>query len=162
MNILEKFNYYFTKGIRVLLCVLMVFLVIVVFSNAVSRYFLDISIPWADEASRFMFIWVSFLGAILAFKSKEHMRFNLVVNLIPKRLSSLVKAIANLITLGILVILINGGITLVTQNMDWYTPALEIPYGVVYFIVPVSCIVLAVLAVSAIGGNIKNIKGGKK
>lgn len=162
MNIFKKLKEILVKTINILLCILMVCLVIVVFSNAISRYFLNISIPWADEASRFMFIWVSFLGAILAFQSKEHMKFTLVINSVSKRWAYIFKAIASLVTLGILLLLIIGGVTLVTKNMDWFTPALEIPYGIVYLIVPISCVILALLATISVGNNIKSLIGGKK
>ena len=39
-----------------------------VFANVVLRYFFASSITWAEEASRYLFIWLIFMGAIPAYK----------------------------------------------------------------------------------------------
>ncbi len=58
-------------------------MVIIVFSNVVARYFLNSSLAWSEEISRFMLIWLAFLGSYLAFVRNEHLGLDLLVFLPP-------------------------------------------------------------------------------
>lgn len=56
-----------------------------VFANVILRYFFHSAITWAEEASRYLFIWLIFLGAIIAFRENVHLGVDtLVLKLSPK------------------------------------------------------------------------------
>ncbi|MFW6229097.1 MAG: TRAP transporter small permease, partial [Alkalispirochaeta sp.] len=57
---------------KMLLIVLVVAMFLVVGLNVFSRYVLNASLGWADELARFLFIYVSLLGAVLAYHYNEH------------------------------------------------------------------------------------------
>lgn len=130
------------KAIKWILVVLVTVLVVVVFANVISRYFLDFALAWAEEIARFIFIWLTFLGAILALAHNEHMRFNLLVKSLPDKLGKIALVLANAVIIFLLGLVIKGGITIVIQNYDWLTPALQISYGLVYTIVPISGVIM--------------------
>lgn len=132
------------KIIGVIITVLFSALVIVTFSNVVSRYFLDFALAWAEETARFLFIWITFLGAVLAHAYNEHMGLDLVVNSLPQKIGKVLLFLSKCVILVILYMMIKGGITIWIQNIDWMTPALEISYGKVYSIVPICSIILAI------------------
>lgn len=131
------------KVIKFLLLILSTVLVVVVFANVISRYFLHFSLAWADETARFLFIWISFLGGILAHAYSEHMGFDLISKSVPEKIGKLILIVSNIIVLIILGMIIKGGITMTIENFNWLTPALQISYGLVYSIVPISGIILA-------------------
>ena len=125
------------SALRFLIAVFAAVLVVVVFSNVICRYFLQFAIAWAEETARFLFIWLAFMGAVVANANNEHMKFDLLVSKLPKKTGALVTVLANGIILVILFLIIKGGFTIVRVNSEWMTPVLEIPYGAVYSIVPV-------------------------
>lgn len=145
----------FLKGIKYLLVVLSTVLIVVVFSNVISRYFLHASLAWADETARFLFIWITFLGAILAHDRSEHMNLDIVIKNVPKKVGLTLLIIANLIVVGILGLITKGGMTIMIENYEWMTPALEISYGLVYSIVPVSGVILILQTLARIVKIIK-------
>lgn len=53
-----------------LLCLLTLLLSVQVF----SRYILNASIGWTEEVARFVFIWLIFMGAVIATKNRQHLR----------------------------------------------------------------------------------------
>ena len=69
---------FFDKVLKLITVTCVVAMSLLVFSNVVSRYIFDSSIPWANEMSRFFFVWLVFFGAIEALKSNEHMAVDLV------------------------------------------------------------------------------------
>ena len=53
-----------------------------VFFNAVLRYCFDSGYPPSEEWARFLFIYVTFFGAIEAFYRKKHIAVELVVDML--------------------------------------------------------------------------------
>ncbi len=58
-------------------------MVVLVFGNVVLRYGFDSSIDMSDEVSRWLFVWVTFLGAVVALQGHEHLGMDMVVDRLP-------------------------------------------------------------------------------
>ena len=82
--------------------VLMAVMTSLVLLNVVTRYGFQFSLTWAEELSRFMMIWVAYIGAGLALRQGNHVAFEYVQSLLPPRLVPWLRAF---IALGILVFL---------------------------------------------------------
>src|SRR3546814_12273886 len=52
---------------------------LMVFGNVVLRHFFNSGVNIAEELSRFMFIWLTFLGAIVAMRDVEHLGVDVLV-----------------------------------------------------------------------------------
>lgn len=128
--------------IKWLITIMAAVLIIVVFSNVIGRYFFHFALAWAEETARFLFIWLSFLGAILANANYEHMNLDIFVRWAPRKIGLLIVVFANTAVLIILGLIVDGGITMTVQNYNWQTPALEISYGLVYSIGPIACFIM--------------------
>ncbi len=128
--------------LKSVLVVLSSFLIIVVFGNVVGRYAFNYSLAWAEEASRFLFIWTVFIGAVLTNEKYEHMHLDVFVRWFPGKPGRLMQMAAYMVMLLVLGILIRGGVIATVESLSWESPALEIPYGLVYSIVPFCCAVM--------------------
>lgn len=82
---IEKIYGVCEKILRYITGVLLAGMVVVVFSNVISRYFLNAAIAWSEEISRFMLIWLVFLGANLAYINDEHLGLDILVKAVPKK-----------------------------------------------------------------------------
>ncbi len=128
--------------LKSVLVVLTSFLIIIVFGNVVGRYAFNYSLAWAEEASRFLFIWTVFIGAVLTNEKYEHMHLDIFVQWFPGKPGRLMQMAAYAVMLLVLGILIRGGVIATVESLSWESPALEIPYGFVYSIVPFCCAVM--------------------
>jgi TRAP-type C4-dicarboxylate transport system permease small subunit len=107
------------------------------FTNVLARYFLNNSIQWAEEFSRYAFIWIVFLGAVVCTKHKRHIGIDSVVKILPASVQPWVNLTADLLTSALMVIIIwYGG--LLTQNATQTTATLKLPQYVIYMVVPAS------------------------
>ncbi|MGL5842648.1 MAG: TRAP transporter small permease [Aeromonas hydrophila] len=61
----------------------MVIMFILIFINVAMRFIINDSIDLAEELPRFLFIWMTFIGAILALKENTHISVNIVVSRLP-------------------------------------------------------------------------------
>ncbi|MBE0585552.1 MAG: TRAP transporter small permease [Desulfofustis sp.] len=156
---------WFSRIIGGFIGILLGLMVIIVFSNVIARYFLNSSLAWSEELSRFMLIWLAFLGSILAYIKNEHLGLDLLIFL-PVRPALIIRIIANLLALAALGVLLWGGwsITAHTMQSGWTSPALAIPYGIVYLVVPFSAVMLLLQGVLKLTDLIRTfiieIKGG--
>ena len=125
--------------IRYLVLVLLSLMVIIVFANVVSRYYLHISLAWSEEIARFMLVWLVFLGSFLAYIHDEHLGLDILVKKFPPLLRKIVAIGANLLVIFALYAVMEGGYLMMMANFDWLSSAAEIPQGYVYLIIPVSC-----------------------
>jgi len=57
---------------------LLVFIFISVVFQVITRYVFSFSVPWIEELARFLYVYLVFLGSILAFKEKTHIRADLL------------------------------------------------------------------------------------
>jgi TRAP-type transport system small permease protein len=124
------------KTIRVCLCALLVCMVVIVFANVISRYYLEASLAWSEEVTRFMLVWMVFLGAVLAYVNDEHLGLDILVKSLPRRVQSAVAVIVDALIMFAVILLIRGGSMLMVGSWEWEAPATAIPYGYIYTIVP--------------------------
>ena len=74
----------FFKTVEVLLVVFLSAMVVMVFGNVVLRYGFNSGIINSEELSRFLFIWITFLGAIIAVREGTHLGLDTVVRMLPR------------------------------------------------------------------------------
>jgi len=97
-------------------------MVLMVFTNAVLRYFFNKSLPETEEFARFCFIWTIFLGIIAAYKDGEHVAVSLLVDNLKGIPKKTVQIIARVITFFALAFILSGGI-IYTKHASTYVTA---------------------------------------
>jgi TRAP-type C4-dicarboxylate transport system permease small subunit len=77
--VLQKIINLFFKLLELLIVVCMVAMVIMVFGNVVLRYGFNSGIDISDEMSRYSFIWLTYIGAMVAMREKGHLGVDTLV-----------------------------------------------------------------------------------
>ncbi|OGB04388.1 MAG: ABC transporter permease [Burkholderiales bacterium RIFCSPHIGHO2_12_FULL_61_11] len=76
---MQKSIHFFFKLLELLIVVCMVAMVIMVFGNVVLRYGFNSGIDISDEMSRYSFIWLTYIGAMVAMREKGHLGVDTLV-----------------------------------------------------------------------------------
>ena len=108
-----------------------------VFFNAVLRYCFNSGYPPSEEWARFLFIYVTFFGAIEAFYRKKHIAVELVVDMLEGNCRKMVNIIAILLSISALALLLQGGIVYVLQTMDTYAVATHVNMALINITLPI-------------------------
>ncbi len=135
--------------ISIMVAALLTAMSVIVFSNVISRYFLGLAISWYEELSRFLFIWIVFLGAVLAYMKGDHLALDVVlIYLKPKARRTLVVA-ADVLVIVSLVIMAQGAYLMAMDSLasGWIASTVPIPYGWVYMVGPASSVLMLFQAV---------------
>ncbi len=126
------------KSIEWVSIVLMSFLLVLTFANVVGRYVFNNSIYFSEELARFIFVWIVFLGAAIIIKGKGHVAVTFLLdNLKVKTTKKALEIIINLFGILFISIVFSGGWQLATSMNLYSSPALDIPMGYVYWIIPI-------------------------
>ncbi|MCR4666868.1 MAG: TRAP transporter small permease [Desulfovibrio sp.] len=108
-----------------------------VFYNAVLRKIFNSSYPPSEEWARFLFIFITFFGAIEGFYRKRHIAVDMFVNLLGSGTRKCVDVLAIFCGIAALSLLLYGGIINVLQTMDTYSPATDVNLGLINSTLPV-------------------------
>lgn len=77
--------YWFFKLMELLVVLCMVAMVVMVFGNVVLRYAFNSGITISDEMSRYFFIWLTYIGAMVAMREGGHLGVDTLVKHLPVR-----------------------------------------------------------------------------
>jgi len=69
----------FFKALEALLVALLVAMVVMVFGNVMMRWFLNDGIQISEEMSRFCFVWLTFIGAVVVARENAHLGVDAMV-----------------------------------------------------------------------------------
>jgi TRAP-type C4-dicarboxylate transport system permease small subunit len=73
----------FFRLLELLIVVLMVAMVVMVFGNVVLRYGFNSGIDVSDEMSRYCFVWLTYIGAMVAMREGGHLGLDSLVRRLP-------------------------------------------------------------------------------
>jgi TRAP-type transport system small permease protein len=105
---------------------------ILVFGNVVLRYAFNSGIAISEELSRLLFVWLIFLGAILASAQHAHIGFDTLVTHLPAAGKKILIVLTGVLMLAAGVIFIIGGWNQTVINLDNTYPVLGISYAWLY------------------------------
>lgn len=86
-------------GITLVTCVVMANL------NVLFRYFLNAPLRWGEEFITSLFVWTVFIGSAYAHRTHSHLGVDILVNLFPKRLKTVVQDVISIAEFLILIML---------------------------------------------------------
>ncbi len=122
---------------------LLVVIVVLVFAAGLLRWF-DRPLIWSVDLAQLLFVWISFIGANQALRSRVHIGMDLLVRPFPIRVRRLLEVLLALLTLGFLLYMALLGYRLTALNIERVYGDSGISYAFVTGAVPVGCLLLAI------------------
>lgn len=129
------------RTLEILLIVILSILVLDVVWQVASRYLLASPSKFTDEIAGFLLMWVSLFGAAYVTGKNQHMAINLLERKLKgKKKKTIRLIISSIIILFVVFVFLIGGTWLVFTrfHLGQISPALELPLGYVYLVLPVS------------------------
>jgi TRAP-type C4-dicarboxylate transport system permease small subunit len=115
------------RSVEALMALDLSLIVILVFSNVVARYGFGAGFAGAEEISRLLFVWLVFLGAILALRRKAHLGVELLQARLPRPLRRACAVITHVLTLYALWLFLAGSWTQTQIGLHTYSTVLHYP-----------------------------------
>lgn len=102
-------------------------MVVAVGGNVFLRYVFNTGIPAAEELSRLMFVWLTFLGAILALRRNAHLGMEIVQARLPRGLRRACAILSHILIVYALWLFLSGSWAQTMIGMDTYSTVLGFP-----------------------------------
>ncbi len=103
-----------------------------VFVNVVLRYFFNSGITWSEEASRYLFIWLIFLGAIVAFRENVHLGVDTLIRKFSAGTRRWILMFNNVLLIVTMCLCADGAWKLVLVTTTQVSASLRMPLAFVY------------------------------
>lgn len=104
-------------ALKLLMVLCLAVMSVLVFTNVVLRYGFNSSLVMTEEIARYAFVWMTFLGSILAFSRNRHVRMDLVLNLLRGRAHQLALLVGDLLVLVCCYLIVKGCYELASLNV---------------------------------------------
>ncbi|CAM3944221.1 TRAP transporter small permease [Bordetella muralis] len=125
-------GYFRLLGLLMVLC--LVTMVILVFGNVVLRYGFNSGITSSEEVSRWLFVWLVFLGSIVALRHRQHLGVEVVVRRLPVFGQKLCLIASQLLMLATLWLFLSGSWEQTVINLNVEAPATGWSMSIVYMV----------------------------
>lgn len=115
-----------------LMAIALAIMVVLVFGNVVLRYAFNSGITMSEEVSRWLFVWLTFLGAIVALKEHGHLGSDMLVSRLPTIGKKIFLVVGHLLMLYITWLLFSGALTQARINYDVQAPVTGASVAIFY------------------------------
>src|SRR5512140_1675792 len=122
------------------------------------RYVLNAPLPWTEEADRYTFIWLTWIGASITMRYKAHIAVDVLVRYFPPRIREWFTLAAQVCTLAFLWLLANASIPVIEVTSRTRTAATDIPTSWVYLAVPIGCTLIAIETLRLMAGTARRMR----
>lgn len=107
-------------------------MVVLVFGNVVMRYGFNSGFTLSEELSRWLFVWLTFLGAVVALRDNAHLGTDMLVGKLGPTGKRVFMGLSLVLMLYCLWLLFQGSLAQFKVNVDSTSPVMEASMGWFY------------------------------
>lgn len=150
------------KLLEILVVVILSAMSILVFVNVVLRYGFNSSISVTEEVSRYMFVWLAFLGAVLAFSENQHVKVTMLTDKLSPTARNILSVVTDLAMLFCCYLIVDGSWIQFNLNLNNFAPISGLPQGITFLASTVAGVLIGLLIIARIVATIGVIAKGEK
>jgi TRAP-type C4-dicarboxylate transport system permease small subunit len=130
--VVQKFIDGFCKALNVVIALCLAVMVVLVFGNVVMRYGFNTGITLSEELSRWLFVWMTFMGAVIALKEHGHLGTDMLVSKLGPVGKKLCLGLSYVLMLFVCWLLFKGAYQQTMINMDSTSAVMEVSMAWIY------------------------------
>ena len=134
---LNAFNQHLVRIEKAVACFLVAGIAICVFLQVLFRYVLESPLAWTDELSRYLQVWMVFVGAAIATEQSSHFHLDLIHQYIPPAAVRWVEIGALLTMFAFAAVLVVYGTEILEIVHRQSSPAMGVPMSYPYAATPI-------------------------
>ncbi len=137
----------YCKLLSLMIAAALAVMVVLVFGNVIMRYGFNSGITVSEELSRWLFVWLTFLGAIVAMKDGAHLGSDTLVSRMPVPVKKLFFVAGHLLMLFVCWLLFKGSWDQSLINLETTSAVMEVSMAIFYGCGAVTAVSIALILV---------------
>lgn len=125
-------------------------MIVLVFGNVVLRYVFNSGLVFSEEASRFLFMWLTLLGALLVMHDRGHLGMTMLVARLSTPGRRICRFLADAGALACCLMMADGVWRLISIVVDERAPVTGISMAIVYTALLISAVGMAILLAASL------------
>jgi len=125
------------KAVNWMLFLLMAGMVVVIAAQVWYRFVMNDPLDWSEEMGRYLFVWISFMGAAAGVRYQMHLGIDIIEKLVSPAVYRFVVLLANLVIQVFLLVIIYWGFKILGVIRFQTSPSMGISMIYPYMAVPV-------------------------
>ena len=139
---------YLTQAMNAVIVGALALMVVMVFGNVVLRYVFNSGITASEELSRFCFLWLIFVGSVLAMKEHAHLGVDTLIARLPRAGKLAFVLVSNALILWVCYLFFVGSWTQTVLGLGTIKPATGISMAFHYGVGLVMSVGVAIIVVA--------------
>lgn len=144
---LDRFIGGYCRILSWLIALALAVMVVLVFTNVVLRYAFSSGITVSEELSRWLFVWLTFLGAVVAMRDGAHLGSDTLVSRLPLAGKKMFFVLGHLLMLFVCWLLFKGSYEQTVINLSSSSAVMEVSMGIFYASGLVTAVLVALILV---------------
>ena len=140
--LISKLSYMLDKICGALIAVMLGLMVIFTIAQVVCRTWFT-ALSWSEEATRFLLIWSTFIGAACVYRHSGNIAITVIQNLFPESMQRFIRILIHVICLILFCVLCYYGFMYCFRQVRT-AAAIPIKMKYIYMCLPVSMIILVI------------------
>jgi len=125
---------WYCRGLEGVMAAMLAVMVVMVFGNVVLRYGFNSGITVSEEVSRWLFVWMTFLGAIVAVREHGHLGTDMLLSKLPIWGKKVCLYASHALMIWASWLLLSGSWQQTVLNKDVAAPATGASMALFYFV----------------------------
>lgn len=122
--------------------ILFAIVVVVVSAQVFSRFVVHLPISWADEMSRFAFVWLIYVGGAVTIRDGRNVCFDLFLDSLKGKKWKVMFTLVTLVSLLFLILMTYFGILVCKVEMSETSPIMHWPMHIVTLAIPLGGVLM--------------------
>ena len=128
----QRFGRACVRALEIVIVAWLAVMVVMVFGNVVLRYAFNSGIAISEEVSRWLFVWITFLGAIVAVRERGHLGTDFLLARLPPLGQRICLAISYALMIWCTWLLFSGALAQARINWDVDAPVTGASMAIFY------------------------------
>lgn len=159
MRVLEKLSRSINHWVEYMLFALGITMALIVANQVFFRYVLNQSLFWSEELARYLLVWLTFLGATVAYRRKVHPGIDVLFARMPPAMQKATAVLTHFASMTLFAVMILYGYQFAYFVRLQISPALYLPKWIILSIIPLSGMILMIHGVTFLLDELK--RGGR-
>lgn len=101
MKVVKALNTLICKVETIFNSMILVVVLIVITAQVAARYVFNHPLTWSEELSRYLYVWIAWIGCAFCVGTRSHIRVPVVFDNLPQNIQKLLMILGNLIMIGV-------------------------------------------------------------